>query len=334
MNDRKLTILAALTAVLTAGEFGSAIEIGLGKDPWGAGFAIIFGVLFGLATWLLRRGRVRAGAVFTGLLCLFELLEYPSWHKHGAVQWATDTAAVAGAAVAVALAGSVAAAAFDPAGSAVFAETLSFGIAVSAVAVVGAVITLAVPGNRVGWLLLASAATMGIGSGCTEAGIYGVVTDPGSVPGAAYLAALGPGLQAAGMLAAVVGVPAVFPGGRLPGPRWHWLGWAVGAAVGCLFLGNVLSPHAQQSRLARWRSPLGLTDGYAGVASALSSAGVLLAAAAAAGAVTGLVLRWRRGGPLVRQQLLFLALAACRRLCSSSPFCLPTGFPAGSSAWS
>ena len=33
--------------------------------------------------------------------------------------------------------------------------------------------------------------------------------------------------------------------------------------------------------------------------------------AAAAGAVAGLITRWRRGGPLVRQQLLFLALAAC-----------------------
>jgi hypothetical protein len=92
MNGRKLTVLTALAAVLTVGEFGSAVEIGLGKDPWGAGFAVIFGVFFGLATWLLRRGRVRAGAIFTGLLCLFEILEYPSWHKHGALQWATDTA--------------------------------------------------------------------------------------------------------------------------------------------------------------------------------------------------------------------------------------------------
>jgi signal transduction histidine kinase len=221
------------------------------------------------------------------------------------------TAVAAGAAVIVALAGAVTAAVFDQAGSAVFAETLSFGIAVSAVAVTGAVITLAVPGNRVGWLLLAAATVMGTGSAFTEAGVHGVVTDPGSVPGAAWLAGLGPGLQAAGMLTAVTGVPAVFPDGRLPGPRWRWLGWTVTAAVSLLFLGNVLSPHANQSRLAHWRNPLGLTGAYAGVASALSPAAVLLAAAAVAGAVAGLVTRWRRGGPLVRQQLLFLALAAC-----------------------
>ena len=168
---------------------------------------------------------------------------------------------------------------------------------------------------------------MGIGSGCTEAGIYGVVTDPGSVPGAAYLAGLGPGLQAAGMLMAVTGVPAIFPDGRLPGLRWRWLGWTVTAAVSLLFLGNVLSPHAQQSRLAYWRNPFGLTGGYADVANGLRCRRLLLAAAAATGAVTGLVIRWRRGGPLVRQQLLFLALAASLQSCCSSSCWPPTASP-------
>lgn len=221
------------------------------------------------------------------------------------------TAGAAGAAVLVAVAGSAIAPAFDRAGTAVFAATLSFAWAVSAVAVAGAVIALAVPRNRVGWLLLAAAAVMGAGAAFTEAGVHGVVTAPGSVAGAPYLAALGPGLQAAGMLVAVVAVPAVFPDGRLPGPRWRWLAWSAAAAVACLFLGNVLSPHAQQARLAHWQSPLGLPSRYEGAAGALSAAGVLLAAAAAAGAIAGLVTRWRRGGPRVRQQLLLLALAAC-----------------------
>ncbi len=211
------------------------------------------------------------------------------------------------AAVLVAVAGSAIAPAYDQAGTAVFAETLSFACAVSAVAVVGAVIALAVPGNRVGWLLLAAAAAMGAGVAFTEAGVHGLVTAPGSVPGAPYLAALGPGLQAAGMLIAVVGVPVIFPDGHLPGPRWRWLAWSAAAAVTCLFLGNVVSPHTQQARLAHWQSPLGLPSRYGGVANALSAAGILLAAAAAAGAIAGLVTRWRRGGPRVRQQLLLLA---------------------------
>jgi hypothetical protein len=43
------------------------------------------------ACWLLRRGRITTGAVFAGILCLFEILNYPSWPKHSALEWTTDT---------------------------------------------------------------------------------------------------------------------------------------------------------------------------------------------------------------------------------------------------
>ena len=93
------------------------------------------------------------------------------------------TAAAAGAAVVLALAGSAVAVAYDRAGTAVFADTVSFGVVLAVIAVVGAVVILAVPGNRTGWLLLAAAAVMGVGEAFTQAGIYGVRTSPGSVPG-------------------------------------------------------------------------------------------------------------------------------------------------------
>jgi len=220
------------------------------------------------------------------------------------------TAAAAGAAVVLALAGSAVATAYDRPGTTIFADTLSFGVVLAAIAVVGAIVTLAVPGNRTGWLLLTAAGVMGVGLAFTEAGIHGVLTAPGSVPGAAYLVAIGPALQAAGMLTAVVSVPAVFPDGHLPGPRWRWLAWSAAAAVTCLFLGNLLSPGTNEDRLSRWHSPLGLPARYGSVADTLSVAGILLAVIAVAGAVAGLAVRWRHGGLLVRQQLKLLALAA------------------------
>ena len=81
--------------------------------------------------------------------------------------------------------------------------------------------------------------------------------------------------------------------------------------MACLFLGNLLSPSTNEGQLAGWHSPLGLPARYGQLADALSVIGVFLAVAAAAGAIAGLVARWRRGGPLVRQQLLLLALAVC-----------------------
>ena len=80
MNGRKLTVLTALAGILALGEFGSAIQIGLGRDgPDRSGWpvAAAFGVFFLIAAWLLRRGRITAGAVFAGILCLFEILNLP-----------------------------------------------------------------------------------------------------------------------------------------------------------------------------------------------------------------------------------------------------------------
>jgi hypothetical protein len=93
MNGRKLTALTAITGFLALGEFGSAIMIGLGDsgpDHSGWPFAAAFGVLFLIAVWLQRRGRIVAGAIFAGLLFLFEILEFPSWYKHGALDWTYD----------------------------------------------------------------------------------------------------------------------------------------------------------------------------------------------------------------------------------------------------
>ena len=45
-----------------------------------------------IAAWLLRRGRITGGTVFAGILCLVEVVTYPSWYKHSALNWTYDTA--------------------------------------------------------------------------------------------------------------------------------------------------------------------------------------------------------------------------------------------------
>ena len=93
MNGRKLTILTTIAGVLALGEFGSAVMIWLekypGSLPWGA---VVFGVFFLLATWLLRSGRVTAGAIFAGILCLFEVVSFPGWTRHSALDWVYQSA--------------------------------------------------------------------------------------------------------------------------------------------------------------------------------------------------------------------------------------------------
>jgi hypothetical protein len=92
MNGRMLTVLTTIAGILAVGEFASSIMIWQENYPGSLPLAAaVFGVFFLIATWLLRSGRVRAGAVFTGLLCLFEVISFPGWQKHGALDWSTDT---------------------------------------------------------------------------------------------------------------------------------------------------------------------------------------------------------------------------------------------------
>ena len=92
MNSRLTTALSALIAALAIGEFISSVIIWRENypdaQPW---FAIAFGVLYLAALWLVRSGRVVGGAALSGVLFLFEVISYPTWQKHGAVDWATDT---------------------------------------------------------------------------------------------------------------------------------------------------------------------------------------------------------------------------------------------------
>ena len=93
MNGRKLTVLTTITGILALGEFASSVMIWKenypGSMPLGA---VVFGVFFLIAAWLLRSGRVTAGAIVAGVLCLFEVVTYPGWQKHGALDWTYDTA--------------------------------------------------------------------------------------------------------------------------------------------------------------------------------------------------------------------------------------------------
>ena len=92
MNGRKLTVLTTITGILALGEFGSSIIIWRENYPGSLPLAaVVFGVFFLIAAWLLRSGRVTVGAIVAGVLCLFEVVSFPGWQKHGALDWTYDT---------------------------------------------------------------------------------------------------------------------------------------------------------------------------------------------------------------------------------------------------
>jgi signal transduction histidine kinase len=207
---------------------------------------------------------------------------------------------------------------------------VSLPATIALIAVAGSVIALARPDNRVGWIMLAAATAWGIGEGMFDLAVRGIVTAPGTVPGAGWLAVTGASIRAVGWAAAAVGVPVFFPDGRLPGPRWRWLGWTLAGTLATAFAGTVLDPHAENFELqdAGWRSPLHLPGAVGSLANLISTLGLPLLAVTVVGSVAGMVFRWRRGGTALRRQLLTFAAAAALPV-----IVIPTAFGVGWPTW-
>ena len=100
-------------------------------------------------------------------------------------------------------------------------------------AAVGAVVALARPDNRIGWMLLAGGALICLGTAGVDRALLGLVYAPGTVRAASAWAVGGAVLRVWGWSFATVGVPMVFPDGRLASRRWRWLAWLLGAAIVC-----------------------------------------------------------------------------------------------------
>lgn len=94
MNTRSVrTALTAVSLTLAAGEVLASVVIWREAYPDSAPLVVLaFAVPFLLAAGLARSGRVVAGAVITGLLCVFQLVEYPGLVRHNAFDWAFQSA--------------------------------------------------------------------------------------------------------------------------------------------------------------------------------------------------------------------------------------------------
>src|SRR5439155_12405965 len=95
-----------------------------------------------------------------------------------------------------------------------------------ALGAVGALAASRRPGNALGWLLVASplAALLFSGLG-DQLAIYGLLTRPGSIPGAIWLEWVSNWAWLLGFSPALIFVPLLFPDGRLPSPRWRPFAW-------------------------------------------------------------------------------------------------------------
>ncbi|MBA2453547.1 MAG: GAF domain-containing sensor histidine kinase [Chloroflexia bacterium] len=185
-----------------------------------------------------------------------------------------------------------------------------------ACAIVGSVIVTRQPGNQVGWLLSGGALSFALMSFTGHYALYGLVTAPGSLPGARILSWPQTWLWVPGAVSIYLLLPLYFPNGHLVSSRWR-LGsrFAVIAGIIVAIAASVIPGDDMiQARTGEGVivNPLGI-DGWA-ESSPLSPATldtvmsvlsfVMLCIVAAS-----LVARYRRSRDIERQQMKWLTYA-------------------------
>ena len=174
-------------------------------------------------------------------------------------------------------------------------------------AVVGALITVHRPGNRLGGLLLVGALSIGVVKVAQKLVQYGV-RHPDTVPALEWIGWVSNWVWVPAILMFLL-LPVLFPDGQPPSPRWRLLVWAIVAGALVSLVGSALLPRIVDA--PSLRNPLGL-HGAAGamLEQALSKAFLFGLPAAAVAAVVSLIVRFRRARGVERQQLKWLAYAA------------------------
>jgi MFS family permease len=171
----------------------------------------------------------------------------------------------------------------------------------------GALIVARQPRQPIGWILCALAGTIALTFFANEYAIYGLITDPGAVPGAAAVAWFATWAFAIplGLLAALL---LLFPTGRPPSPRWRWWLWVAGIGNLLFILSHLSYWPLRGAGLLR----LDISD-PAGLPGVLYTIGATAGPVAVVAAGVSVLVRFRRAQGAERQQikrLLYAVLTA------------------------
>jgi hypothetical protein len=188
-----------------------------------------------------------------------------------------------------------------------------FGLAHALVAltyaVVGALVVTRRPHNPIGWLLGFIAVPSALACLVDQYARYSLLTRPGSLPAAAWVAWVGSWIWLFSFLT-VPFLLVLFPEGRLLSPHWRWAVWWSGAALTAVIVLLMLAPRNTISEFATSGlvSKLPVTnplfgDRFAALIATYRLAPYLLSAASYLPALIGLLLRFRCSRGTERQQL-------------------------------
>jgi signal transduction histidine kinase len=172
-------------------------------------------------------------------------------------------------------------------------------------AVVGALVASRQPWNPIGWIFCVLAvvvATTGPAEAYRERHLSGDGGSRGAAEAAAWLSGWS---WAPAVLVPLVFVPLYFPDGRLPSPRWRVVAWS--GAIGIASFAASQAFAVGELPGEEIENPYGLDHPAIDVL----GAGAALALGAIVAGVVSVVVRFRRAEGIERQQIKWLAYAAC-----------------------
>jgi hypothetical protein len=173
---------------------------------------------------------------------------------------------------------------------------------------VGALIVSRHARNPIGWILCAfglSGPLLAAGEGYA---VYGLATEPGSLPAADVAAWLSAWVGGGSLIGLIAFILLFFPTGSLLSRRWRPVVWVNGLAFALVFLWAFEPGPIDSFGALRVTNPVGI-EGTGRALEALGIGGFVLMLAAMVGGFLSLVLRFRRARGDERQQLKWLAYA-------------------------
>ncbi len=189
------------------------------------------------------------------------------------------------------------------------AGALAFDLPLLVFPITGIVVARRQPRNSVVWVLLGIGLAAGFGSVVGSYATYGLLTNPGALPGADVAAAInGPTWDPVVVPIATL-LLLLFPDGRPPSKRWNWVLWLTLFAMTAVFIAFMCTTADLSESLAG--APKGMTNPLAVPAiSALLPVVLPLIPLCMVLSVASLIVRFRRSRGFERLQLKWLATAA------------------------
>ena len=172
---------------------------------------------------------------------------------------------------------------------------------------VGGLICSRRPSNPIGWIFLAVGFSQGLDAFGTQYAEYALVTDPGSLPGGAFMAWLATWTWAPGAGLVATLTLLLFPEGRPPSTGWHWVPPLVVAAIALMVLPTAIVLWPMRGPALAGNNLPGAVAG--GLALWLQGIGLLLAGVCMVASVISVAVRFARSRGAERQQLKWLTYA-------------------------